>query len=145
MNQVGPAVLVTWSQSGAFGWASALKAPSKFKAIVALEGGVPDLSTQANIDIYKKIPILFVIGDFDPTRAAQAHAAEQTLINAGGKAKALVLPEAGITGNSHVFVVEKNNLKIADLIINWLKKNVKGGNDSGHDHDDDDDHGHHHH
>jgi hypothetical protein len=28
----------------------------------------------------------------------------------------LVLPEVGITGNSHVFVVEKNNLQIAELI-----------------------------
>jgi pimeloyl-ACP methyl ester carboxylesterase len=129
LNQVGPAVLVTWSQSGSFGWLSALQAPAKFAAIVALEGGVPDLSTQAKIDVYKKIPILFVIGDHSASAAAQAHAAEQTLLNAGGIAKALVLPEAGITGNSHVFVVEKNNLQIADLVIDWLKKNVKGGKD----------------
>ena len=118
-------MLVTWSQSGQFGWLSALKRPDKFKAIVALEGGVPDLSTPANVALYSKIPILFVIGDFDPVRAAQAHTAEQILLNAGGKAKALVLPEAGITGNSHVFVVEKNNLQIADLIIDWLNQNVQ--------------------
>ena len=53
------------------------------------------------------------------------HAAEETLLNAGGVAKALVLPEVGITGNSHVFVVEKNNLQIAELIIDWLRTNVK--------------------
>jgi hypothetical protein len=28
-------------------------------------------------------------------------------------------------GNSHVFVVEKNNLQIANLIIDWLKTNVR--------------------
>jgi hypothetical protein len=37
----------------------------------------------------------------------------------------LVLPEVGIKGNSHVFVVEKNNLQIAELIIDWLRTNVK--------------------
>ena len=125
VDQIGPSVLVTWSQSGAFGWLSALQRPDKFKAIVALEGGVPNLSTPQNVAVYSKIPILFVIGDRAPTPAAQAHAAEQTLLNAGGIAKALVLPEVGITGNSHVFVVEKNNLQIADLIIDWLKTNVK--------------------
>jgi pimeloyl-ACP methyl ester carboxylesterase len=125
VDKVGPSVLVTWSQSGNFGWLSALQRPDKFKAIVALEGGVPNLSTPANVALYSKIPILFVIGDRDPARAAQAHSAEQILLNAGGKVKALVLPEAGIFGNGHTFVVEKNNLQIADLIIDWLKQNVQ--------------------
>jgi len=98
VDQLGPSVLVTWSQSGNFCWLSALQRPDKFKAIVALEGGVPNLSTPQNIALYSKIPILFVIGDRNPTAAAQAHTAEQTLLNAGGKAKALVLPEAGIFG-----------------------------------------------
>ena len=125
LDQIGPSVLVTWSQSGQFGWLSALQRPDKFKAIVALEGGVPDLSTPQNIALYSKIPILFVIGDRNASGAAQAHTAEQTLLNAGGIAKALVLPEVGIFGNAHVFVVEKNNIEIADLIIDWLKQNVK--------------------
>jgi pimeloyl-ACP methyl ester carboxylesterase len=125
VDQIGPSVLVTWSQSGNFGWLSALQRPDKFKAIVALEGGVPDLSTPANVALYSKIPILFVIADHNPSGATQAHAAEQILLNAGGTAKALVLPEVGIFGNAHVFVVEKNNIEIADLIIDWLKKNVK--------------------
>jgi pimeloyl-ACP methyl ester carboxylesterase len=125
VDQIGPSVLVTWSQSGSFGWLSALQRPDRFKAIVALEGGVPDLSTPQNLAVYSKIPILLVIADRNPTGAAQAHAAEQTLLNAGGIAKALVLPEVGITGNAHVFVVEKNNLQIAQLIIDWLKANVE--------------------
>ena len=59
VDQIGPSVLVTWSQSGRFGWLSALQRPDKFKAIVALEGGVPDLSTPQNVALYSKIPILF--------------------------------------------------------------------------------------
>lgn len=125
VDQIGPSVLVTWSQSGRFGWLSALQRPDKFKAIVALEGGVPDLSTPQNVALYSKIPILFVVADRAGTQSALVHAAEETLLNAGGVAKALVLPEVGITGNSHVFVVEKNNLQIAELIIDWLRTNVK--------------------
>src|SRR5262249_30424041 len=41
--------------------------------------------------------------------------------------KALVLPEAGIFGNNHGFVGEKNNLQISGLIIDWLNKNVQEG------------------
>ena len=103
----------------------ALQRPDKFKAIVALEGGVPVLSTPQNVALYSKIPILFVVADRAGTQSALMHAAEETLLNAGGVAKALVLPEVGITGNSHVFVVEKNNLQIAELIIDWLRTNVK--------------------
>jgi len=43
----------------------------------------------------------------DPARAAQAHTAEQILLNAGGKAKALVLPEAGIFGTATFSCREK--------------------------------------
>src|SRR5262249_41997687 len=89
------------------------------------QGGVPVLSTPQNVALYSKIPILFVVGDRAGTQSALVHAAEETLLNAGGVAKALVLPEVGITGNSHVFVVEKNNLQIAELIIDWLRTNVK--------------------
>ncbi len=34
----------------------------------------------------------------------------------------LALPEAGIFGNTHVMMIEKNNLEISDLIIDWLKQ-----------------------
>jgi pimeloyl-ACP methyl ester carboxylesterase len=123
LNEIGPSVLVPWSQSGSFTGLSALQHPEKYKAIVSIEAGVPDLSTPANVAVYSKIPILFVVRDH--TSGQIYHTAEQTLLAAGGKAKALVLPEVGIFGNSHVFVVEKNNIQIADLIIDWLNQNLQ--------------------
>ena len=39
---------------------------------------------------------------------------------AGGTAKFLYLPALGIKGNSHMLMMDKNNLQIADLIIGWL-------------------------
>ena len=39
---------------------------------------------------------------------------------AGGTAKFMYLPALGIKGNGHMMMMEKNNLQIADLIIDWL-------------------------
>jgi hypothetical protein len=46
------------------------------------------------------------------------------LKSAGGRAKFLLLPEAGHKGNSHMLMMDKNNLAIADLIIGWIGESV---------------------
>jgi len=43
---------------------------------------------------------------------------------AGGHGTFLQTPQAGFHGNSHMMMLEKNNLQIADWIINWLDRNV---------------------
>jgi hypothetical protein len=42
---------------------------------------------------------------------------------AGGNATMLHLPAAGLTGNSHLLMMERNNLEIADLLIDWIEEN----------------------
>ena len=32
----------------------------------------------------------------------------------------MYLPALGIKGNDHMMMMDKNNLQIADLIINWI-------------------------
>jgi hypothetical protein len=32
----------------------------------------------------------------------------------------LILPEAGLKGNSHMMMMDRNNLQVADLIIGWI-------------------------
>jgi hypothetical protein len=39
---------------------------------------------------------------------------------AGGAGKFLLLPDLGIKGNTHMMMMDKNNLQIADLIIAWI-------------------------
>ena len=39
---------------------------------------------------------------------------------AGGKVDVVMLPEVGITGNSHMLMMDKNNGAIADMIDKWL-------------------------
>ena len=36
----------------------------------------------------------------------------------------LHLPKEGIHGNSHMIMQDKNNLRIADMIIKWMKENI---------------------
>jgi hypothetical protein len=37
----------------------------------------------------------------------------------------IALPDLGVRGNSHMFMQDRNNLQIADLIIEWIDKHVK--------------------
>ena len=40
---------------------------------------------------------------------------------AGGSVDVIDLPKAGIHGNSHMMMMDKNNLEVAGLIQNWLE------------------------
>ena len=46
--------------------------------------------------------------------------------DAGGNAELMELPKMGIHGNSHMLMQDKNNLQLADLILNWIDQNVEG-------------------
>ena len=43
---------------------------------------------------------------------------------AGGQAQMLNPPDRGIRGNSHMIMQDKNNLQIADLILQWIDERV---------------------
>jgi hypothetical protein len=51
-------------------------------------------------------------GDLDFAAAVRA---------AGGTVDAVDLPAAGIKGNSHMLMMDKNNAAVADLIQKWLE------------------------
>ena len=40
---------------------------------------------------------------------------------AGASVDVIELPKAGIQGNSHMMMMDKNNLEVAGLIQNWLE------------------------
>jgi len=37
----------------------------------------------------------------------------------------MYLPQMGIKGNSHMLMQDKNNLRLADLILDWIDKHVE--------------------
>jgi hypothetical protein len=42
-----------------------------------------------------------------------------------GLVQFLLLPEAGQKGNSHMLMMDKNNLQVADRVIAWIGENAR--------------------
>ena len=75
----------------------------------------------------KGIPSLMVYGDFIeqdsrwPKIRATGLAFADGIRAAGGIADVVDLPKAGIKGNSHMMMMDKNNAEVAALIQTWLE------------------------
>jgi hypothetical protein len=80
------------------------------------------------------VPLTIIRGDFDtPEAVADARTFVANLQAAGGNATFTSLAEVGISGNSPMMMMERNNLELADLLIDWLRQNVAGVTRGGHD------------
>ncbi len=70
-------------------------------------------------------PVRYVTGDFtDPPANCQPFVAALNAM--GGIGPNLHLPEIGIEGNDHMMMLDKNNLQVAQVLIDWIEKNVEG-------------------
>ena len=177
LDKIGPAVLITHSQAGPFGWSIADARPQLVKGIVALEpSGPPIQSTPifkskkqqpwglTNIPItydppvtdpaeiqveqqavpdrpdlamcwiqkeparqlptLRNIPILMLTSE-SSYHAEYDHCVAKWLIQAGVSNTQFVrLEDVGVRGNGHMMMLEKNNLKIAELLNNWVQNNI---------------------
>jgi hypothetical protein len=125
IDRVCPCVILFHSQAGAFGFKAAQARPDKVKALIAVEpAGVGD---PAKVGVLKGIPSLLVYGDFIeqdsrwPKIRATGLAFADGIRAAGGTADVVDLPKAGIKGNSHMMMMDKNNAEVAALIQAWLE------------------------
>ena len=126
VDKVCPCVVLVHSQAGQFGQKVAQARPDKVKALVLVEpAGLGDAKL---VDKLKNMPILTVYGDFieqDPRwptiRANELKFLEQVRA-AGGRYEVVNLPQVGIKGNSHMMMMDRNNLQVADVIQGWLEK-----------------------
>ena len=147
IDQIGPSVLVTNSAGGWRAMLTAIKTKTdNVKAIVAYEnpgfvfpeGQGPQLEPGPFGPVYvpmsefKKLtrfPMQFVWGDNVDKSPVWAQRLEYNkqfveLINAnGGKAEILVLPSAGLKGNTHIPFADLNNVAVADLLSAFLARN----------------------
>jgi pimeloyl-ACP methyl ester carboxylesterase len=130
LDRIGPAIVMTHSQSGPFGWGAALARPALVKGIVSVEPiSLPAFTRFAEL---ARVPVTIIRADFDSaTAVTQAQTFVDNLSAAGGRASFIRLPEFGITGNSHMMMLERNNLEIADLVIRWIERNVRGVRSTG--------------
>ncbi len=127
LEKTGPAVVLVHSQSGAYGLAVTRAKPELVRALVNVEG---DCVPMADDDkAFSRVPLLSVWADHSFGNTARngderrngCSGSVAKIAAKGGPAKFMLLPELGIRGNSHMMMVETNNLQIADLIMDWIK------------------------
>lgn len=128
IQKVGSSVVMVHSQGGNFGFQTGLAAPDKVKAIVAIEpSGAPKPGPE--LEKLKNIPILIVWGDFVEKHglwrvyAGNVKAFADDLRARGGKVEWVELPKRGISGNTHMLMMDTNSDQIAQLVQDWMAKN----------------------
>jgi hypothetical protein len=128
------AVIMGHSQSGFFPVEAVLTDSTGIKGAIVLESGGCNTSapfyTDAQIAKLATVPILVEFNDHldaDPSRVAgfnNCNAFIARINAAGGNAQMLWPPALGIHGNTHMVMLDKNNLQIADLILKWIDEHV---------------------
>jgi pimeloyl-ACP methyl ester carboxylesterase len=132
LDRIGPAVVMVHSQSGAYGLNLVRARAPKMLGFINVEGNCAPVTADEVAKTFSKVPLLAVWGDYSQgavgpngdERRNGCVATVDAVKSAGGSAKFLLLPEAGHKGNSHMLMMDKNNLQIADLIMGWLAERV---------------------
>jgi hypothetical protein len=132
LDKIGPAVVVVHSQSGAYGMDLVRARAAKVLGLINVEGNCAPVKPEEVSNTFAKVPLLSVWGDYSEgavgpngdERRNGCVATVTALKSAGGRAKFLLLPEAGHKGNSHMLMMDKNNLAVAELIIGWIGESV---------------------
>ena len=133
LDRIGPSVVVVHSLAGPFADALVELRPKLVKAVINIEGAQSVVPTDSQIAAYRGVPVLELFADHleapvftaRPRYDARKAVVERINRNEGGKATLVRLPEVGMQGNSHMLMQDKNNLQVADYLLDWLAKNVK--------------------
>ncbi|MFY1893277.1 alpha/beta fold hydrolase [Achromobacter xylosoxidans] len=121
LDLAGPCIVIGHSQGGGYATQLARECPGPIRAVVAVE----PTGTPERVD-GSLPPQLLVWGDhFDHHDTWQRYRAQtdaywDALRRAGRRADVLDLPAAGIAGNSHFCMLDRNSDRIAELIVDWL-------------------------
>jgi hypothetical protein len=133
LDKIGPAVVMVHSQSGVYGLDVVRRRPDKVRALVSIEGGCETLTQDDVGKFFAKVPFTSVWGDNSvgansvngDQRRGGCLKAVNLIKGGGGRAAFLLLPDNGIPGNSHMMMMDKNNLQIAGLIRKWIGEQVR--------------------
>jgi hypothetical protein len=111
------------------------------RGLVLVEpGSCPATYATDQIKALATVPVLVVFGDHrdNPTglptlptwqaRYEMCQALIGRIKSAGGQADMFAPPDRGIRGNSHMIMQDKNNLQIADVILEWIDDHVRTRN-----------------
>src|SRR5262245_8269955 len=126
VDKVCPCVVLVHSQAGLFGAPVAAQRPHTVRAPVLRERAA--LGANSEAPKLKNTPLLAIYGDYIeqdarwPTIRTNGVKFYDAVRAAGGSADLVDLPKVGIKGNSHMVMMDKNNLAVAELIQDWLAR-----------------------
>ena len=128
VQKLCPCVLVAHSQGASFALMAAQHAPEKIKAVVLVEASSAPSTQGVDFARLHKIPYLFLWGDHIddsplwPGFQRKARAYFDALQKSGVAARWVSLPDIGIHGNSHMIMMDRNSDQIAQIVLDWLKR-----------------------
>ena len=130
VDAVGPAIVMVHSQSGSYGMDLVRRRAERVAALVSIEGDMAPVTPEEVSGRFAGVPMLSLWGDHSfgaPGRNGDARRngcrdTVNALRAAGGRARLLLLPEIGIRGNSHMLMMDRNNLEVAEHVLAWLRE-----------------------
>jgi hypothetical protein len=134
VERLGGAVVVTHSQSGIMGhhMTRILKEHGHLdllKGLITLEGSCSLPNSGLTAADFDNIPYMALKGDYTPTspvceETVKAINARRATKQGTAKAEYLKLDDMGILGVTHMMMLDKKNLEIADIIYGWAERNI---------------------
>jgi hypothetical protein len=135
VERLGGAIVVTHSQSGIMGhhMARILKEHGNLgllKGLITLEGSCSLQNSGLTAADFDNVPYMALKGDYANTSmvcqdTVDAINARRTARQGTAKAEYLKLDEMGILGVTHMMMLDRQNLKIADIMLDWVKTHVR--------------------
>ena len=136
VERLGGAIVVTHSQSGIMGhhMTRILKERGHLdllKGLITLEGSCSLSNSGLTAADFDNIPYMALKGDYTATstvcqETVDAINARRTAKQGSAKAEYLKLDDMGILGVTHMMMLDKKNLEIADIMLGWVEKNIHG-------------------
>jgi pimeloyl-ACP methyl ester carboxylesterase len=138
LDRIGAAILLTHSMGAPLGWLVADARPGIVKAIVAIEPVGPPFgalgpglgalnsgvtASPLQLPNLRRLPVLIVTAEASPSSRID-HATVDFLRQAGVAAEHLRLEEAGIRGNGHLMLLERNSDEIAARLVDWVTRTL---------------------
>jgi len=135
VERLGGAIIATHSQSGIMGHHAIriLKERGHLdlvKGLITVEGGCSLPNSGLTAADFDNIPYLALKGDYTATsqqcqETVDAINARRASKQGTAKAEYMKLDEMGMLGVTHMMMLDRRNLEIADLMLNWASKNVR--------------------
>ncbi|MGH8638521.1 MAG: lysophospholipase [Burkholderiales bacterium] len=133
LDDIGPAIVMVHSQSGAYGMDVVRRRAERVSALVNIEGDMAPVTAEEIATRFVRVPLLSLWGDHSvgaPGRNGDVRRngcldTVNAIAAAGGRARFLLLPEAGLAGNSHMLMMDRNNSEVAEQVVRWLRENLE--------------------